>query len=264
MAEVEFGMRSLLISCTVQPSCLQEQECIWLSCLWEQGTAGPEVERVWFLPGAATGTAKSEGSLMRAQEGLQTHCPCPLSPVAVAQAQPCQSVPTVLGFSPTVAVWEPCSWCRGSRHVPVPSVGSPALHRSLQMLGKLPDNITTVPGVSVRGIPLYGVLLLQGSPFQLLVLGVSGPNPDISSHPAPSTAGHDWGEKLKSAKFEPRIEAVPPSDSEWPLQELVVPCHPAGTGTKRCCPRDDPGPAPALTGQGDRVTRVAHAAGGTR
>lgn len=139
MAEEEFGMKNLLISCTgwALSSHVASRSRNGSCCptCGSKAAAGTEVERAWFPSGAATGTAKSEGSLMRAQGGLQTHCPCPLSPVAVAQAQPCQSGPTVLGFSPTVAVWEPCWWCRGCQHVPVPSVGSPVLHHSLRVLG---------------------------------------------------------------------------------------------------------------------------------
>lgn len=76
---------------------------------------------------------------MRAQGGLQTHCLCP-STMVVAQGHLFQSGPVVLGFTllcPAMAMWEPRWWFRGSRRVPVPSMGSPVPHTSLQALGKL-------------------------------------------------------------------------------------------------------------------------------
>lgn len=224
----------------------------------------PEVERVWFLPRAATGTAQSEGSPRKAQGGLQAYCPCPLSQHRGG------------GTGTTMPV---CRCCAGL-HTPVPlhgyvgaplvvlsvSLSHPWTHRFLTTHSRcLGSSQTTSPqcwGCQRGGSACTGCSCWTDPLSHLLVLGVSGPNPGITSHPAPSTAGHDWGEKHRNAKFEPRVEAVAPTDSEWPLQELVVPCHQAGTGTKCCCPQDDPGPAPAPTGHGNRVTWVAYAAEG--
>lgn len=94
-----------------------------------KAAAVPEVERVWFPPGAATGTGKSEGSLMRAQGGLQTRCPCP-STVVVAQHD-CSSLAPLCQASPCcVPLWL-CGSPAGGAEGPSVSLSHPWAHRFL-------------------------------------------------------------------------------------------------------------------------------------
>lgn len=244
MAEEEFGMKNLLISCTgwALSSHVASRSRNGSCCptCGSKAAAGTEVERAWFPSGAATGTAKSEGSLMRAQGGLQTHCPCPLwwwhrhnraslAPLCWVSAPPwlCGSP---AGGAEGASMFLSHPWAHQFFTTHSGCWGSPRqCHHSARgvIAGDSPEQGAPAAGIPV---PAPGAWSLRPQSRHFLT-------------PSSSTAGHDWGEKPRSAKFEPRVEAVPPADSEWPLQELVVPRHPAGTGTKRCCPRHDPGPA---------------------
>lgn len=228
---------------TVQPSCLQEQGCVQLSCCCEQGSSCAR-GGVWFPPGAATG--ESEGSLLRAQGGLS------LSPVPALWWQHrhgCATLAPLCPLCPTVAVGSPAG---GPRHVPVPSLGSPVPHTSLQALGELQTTSHSAGGVTEGVPPARGCSCCRDPPPQLLVLGVSGSNPGITSHSAPSTARHDWGGKptkkvlnlspewrlcLRQTQNVPSRSGLSPAirpaqghSAAVPGMTLLLPRHPPATG----------------------------------
>jgi len=183
---------------------------------------------------AATGTPKGKGlrgdagagSLPRGLQGWGgTRCLCP------RRRAGSRASAALLGR----AAWEPRRQCWGSRRVPAlspPSAGSPVPRHPLPVL--LRHRQRGAPGRRHRGFQLggmclAGVLLPEGSPFP-----GSGPDPGVTSHPAPTPAPHaglSRGEEPKSAGSEPKAGAAAPLDAAGSLPGLAVPRHQPGAGT---------------------------------